>query len=182
MPKKAIAQTKTKQQSAAHEDDVDKIRDIIFGGQMREYAQRFDELERTVTGAVDRLVKEVDKRFADLERTMGGQIQKVADKLTTEREQRKTDHSSTKSQLKEIEKLVDSKLADSDGRLAAELDEVHGVIEEEAKALSALIDKLRAEMNKLVSAEAARLDKDKLASKDLAQLFTELARRLKDNG
>lgn len=182
MPRKATAQAKNKQQSAAQEDDVDKIRDIIFGGQMREYAQRFEELERTVTGAVDRLVKDVDKRFADLERVMGGHIQKVADKLTTEREQRKTEHSTTKHQLKEMEKLIDSKLTDSDGRLAAELDEVHGVVEEEVKALNALIEKLRAEMNKLVSAEATRLDKDKLASKDLAQLFTEVARRLKGNG
>lgn len=31
--------------------EVDRIRDIIFGGQMREYAQRFHSIERDLSGS-----------------------------------------------------------------------------------------------------------------------------------
>ena len=91
MVRKASATSKNRQ-TTPNEDDVDKIRDIIFGGQMREYAQRFDALERELTGAMTNLVKRVDKRFGELERSMSNQINKVTDKLATERQERRADH------------------------------------------------------------------------------------------
>ncbi len=181
MPRKATASTTNKQPTPSA-DDVDKIRDIIFGGQMREYAKRFDQLEREVTSAIDRMVKQVDKRFADLERSMGGQLQKMTDKLETEQQQRKAAHAATKTQLKDLDKQVNTRLAEHNGQLAAQVDELQAVVEEESGALTDLIEKTRAELNKLLSKETARLEQHSVSARDLAQLLTDAARRLKTNG
>ena len=181
MPRKAAAATKSRQ-TTPHEDDVDKIRDIIFGGQMREYAERFDALEREVTGNIDQLVKQVDKRFADLERSLGNQIQKVADKLATEREQRRADHSTARTHIKDVEKLVHAKATENDSRFSAEVEALQAALESESSTLAELIEKTRAELSKLVAKETNRLEQHKLASKDLAQLLGDMAKNLKGNG
>ena len=42
-PKANAAMNKNQAAAAPVPDDVDKIRDIIFGGQMKEYAARFQQ-------------------------------------------------------------------------------------------------------------------------------------------
>ena len=43
--------------------NVDKIRDILFGSQMRDYEKRFVRLEETVTKAVETLREDMTKRL-----------------------------------------------------------------------------------------------------------------------
>ncbi|MGA9594256.1 MAG: hypothetical protein WBS18_14245, partial [Candidatus Acidiferrales bacterium] len=42
--------------------NVDKIRDILFGSQMRDYEKRFARLEESVTKALDTLRDDTTKR------------------------------------------------------------------------------------------------------------------------
>src|SRR5215470_17649691 len=51
--------------------NVDKIRDILFGSQMRDYEKRFARLEENVNKAVDSLREDVAKRFD----TLSGYVQ-----------------------------------------------------------------------------------------------------------
>src|SRR6202453_5406821 len=46
--------------------NVDKIRDILFGSQMRDYEKRFVRLEDTVTKAIDTLREDMTKRLDTL--------------------------------------------------------------------------------------------------------------------
>ena len=43
--------------------NVDKIRDILFGSQMRDYEKRFSRLEERLTKAQDTLREDLKKRF-----------------------------------------------------------------------------------------------------------------------
>lgn len=134
-------------------DDVDKIRDIIFGGQMREYAARFEQLEQQVVDSLDAMSKQLDKRFEKLELTLKAKTDELHEKVKGEANQR-----------------------------GAELDELNGIVAAESKTLSALIEKTHAELSKALETDTARLERQKVASKDLSQLFTELAQQVKQIG
>ena len=73
-------------------------------------------------------------------------------------------------------------LDQNDDRVAAEVDELQAVIENESAVLAELIEKTRGELGKLVAKETGRLEQQKVATKDLAILLTDVAKRLKDNG
>ena len=45
--------------------NVDKIRDILFGSNMREYEKRFGRLEERLTKSSDALREDLKKRFQD---------------------------------------------------------------------------------------------------------------------
>jgi hypothetical protein len=47
--------------------NVDKIRDILFGSQMRDYDKRFGRLEERLAKAADALRDDLKKRFDSLE-------------------------------------------------------------------------------------------------------------------
>ncbi len=56
--------------------EVDRIRDIIFGPQMRDYEQRFQTVKRDL----DRLQQEIDRlteQLADQDSSQGKQLQKL---------------------------------------------------------------------------------------------------------
>jgi hypothetical protein len=59
--------------------NVDKIRDILFGSQMRDYEKRFVRLEDTVTKALDTLREDMTKRLD----TLGSFIRQEVDSLST---------------------------------------------------------------------------------------------------
>ena len=71
----------------APEGNVDQIRDIIFGGQMRDYERRFDELEERSKREAERARAEFIKRFESIEQLLKDQADKHAlqlKKLDTE--------------------------------------------------------------------------------------------------
>jgi len=56
------------EQLPSHSQDVERIRDIIFGSQMRDYQQRFDAVERDLTrlqGEIDRLTEQLAEQDSD---------------------------------------------------------------------------------------------------------------------
>lgn len=149
-------------------DDVDKIRDIIFGGQMREYASRFEQMEKAIIARVDRLGADLDKRIAQLN-----------NRLDSEKEERKTADTAIRNQIRDSEKQLKATLAESGEGWASEAVELHNTLIAESEELVELIEKSKAELIKNIESEIARVDQQKIATRDLAQLFADLGRDLK---
>lgn len=134
-------------------DDVEKIRDIIFGGQMREYATRFQQLEKHVADSMERIAKELDRRF---------------DKLEQELQSRTA--------------ALDERLKAEAGEREAVLQDLRHSVAAGHKSFTELVEKNRIELSEALQADADRLERQKVTSRDLAQLFTALARQLEQNG
>lgn len=93
------------EQLPSHSQDVERIRDIIFGSQMRDYSQRFDAVERDLArlqGEIDRLTEQLAEQDSDqtkktqaLRRDMRqadddlrNELRETAQRLSTEKVQR----------------------------------------------------------------------------------------------
>src|SRR3974390_155448 len=65
--------------------NVDKIRDILFGANMREYEKRFARLEEKLTKSSDALRDDLKKRFDSLESFMREEMESNNQRLKAEK-------------------------------------------------------------------------------------------------
>ena len=159
--------------------NVDKIRDILFGGQMRDYEQRFVDLEKRLTQRIDRLGKDVDKRVERLNAFAKREVDKLTEQLKTERKDRIAVDKSGARDLKDFGQQVEAWFGEVEEQLDAESRELRSALHEQNEELSALIGETRDQLNAALASEAQELTDSKVAREDLAGLLTEVALRLK---
>ena len=168
-------------QAADVEGNVDKIRDILFGGQMRDYDQRFAELEKRLGQSIDRLGRDIEKRIDRLDSYARREIDKLTDQLKTEKKDRIADGKRGAGDLKELTDQVETWFADVDDQLATEAKDLRTSLHEQHEALSQLISETHEQLNEALNAESRALTDSKLAREDLAGLLSEVALRLQND-
>lgn len=140
-------------------DNVDKIRDILFGNQMREFDRKYDRLEERIAGDFADLRKENANQFDSLQTFVESEIEILASKLAAEENARIEDVDSLESQLKKSVKQIDKKIAD-----------LNKIIENQSREINQKILKqsqdFHAEMNSQFESARKRMDsyKNELSS------------------
>jgi hypothetical protein len=81
--------------------NIDKIRDILFGAQIKEYHRQFVRLESRIATETENLRAEIARRSDTLENFIRNEIQILGERLTAERDDRKTAIHSLTTQLSE---------------------------------------------------------------------------------
>jgi hypothetical protein len=158
--------------------NIDKIRDIIFGNQMRDYEKRFVRLEERLMKESGELRDEVKRRLEQLESHSRVEMQTLADRLKGEHEERSTADQELTRDLREMGKTSDRKLALLDEQTVKTARDLRLQLLEQSKQLS---DDLRHKFDALattIEREASELRGDKTDRAALAGLFTEMALRL----
>lgn len=162
-------------------ENLDKVRDILFGGQMRAVDQRLAALEKRFQRDLDSLRTDTGKRLSDLEAFFKKEIESLTKKLTSERSKRSDDLKATNAEMqagfKTIEKQI-AKLDDVSSKADAELRtavlEHTQTVSEQLKSLS---DAFSAELRQAV----LELRGEKLDTATLVQLFSDMALNLSED-
>lgn len=159
--------------------NVDQIRDILFGGQMRDYERRFIDLAERVESESSRLRQDLDKRLAQLEKRLDEQVEKLVKAQRQEVSDRSQAVDDLESRILQAQRSLRGELQGSVQTLESELTTRDERLREELSALRQLLGERAAEL----SAQHLRADQDVRADKvgraDLAALLTEVALRLK---
>lgn len=179
-------QTNTNQESVDGsgpelDDNVDKIRDILFGGQMRDYDKRFADLEKRLTTQVERLSSDLEARIERLGAYTKSELDKLADNLKAERKDRIADTKQGSEGLKQLAERNGSQLEEAEERFDAVTKDLRHALHDQNEDLSALLRATRDEVNTALGQETQALDDAKLGREDLAALLSEVALRLKDD-
>src|SRR5258708_30659764 len=82
--------------------NVDKIRDILFGSQMRDYETRFARLEETVIKETGEIRETSRRRFDQLENYVKKEFEALETRLKSEREERSEGASQQSREMKEM--------------------------------------------------------------------------------
>ncbi|MGI9262048.1 MAG: hypothetical protein ACR2QR_08430 [Woeseiaceae bacterium] len=182
MARKQSSKTNTNMTDAGDvEGNVDKIRDILFGGQMRDYDQRFAELEKKLSQSIERLNRDLEKRVERLDSYARREIDKLADKISSEKKDRVAESKKGTGELRELTDQVESWFAEVDEQLASDTKDLRSSIHEQNEALTELIRETRDQLNEAIAAESRGLTDSKLAREDLAGLLSEVALRLQND-
>src|ERR1700743_680264 len=81
--------------------NVDKIRDILFGSQMRDYESRIARLEETLVKETTEMRETNRRRFDELESYIRGEFESVQNRLKAERDERSDSTSQLGREFKE---------------------------------------------------------------------------------
>ena len=159
-------------------DQVDKIRDILFGGQMRSFDQRFGQLDERISQEIARLRDETNKRNTAIEALLHKEISSLGERLRQERKGREEALAALTVRLDQRITDLDAHLDALDERVAREFSEIRSQIHAQEQDLSSQIQQRSDELERSLRRSSETLDDLKVGRGDLAALFTEVSLRL----
>lgn len=180
---KSMAKKQIRNQPGVSTDNVDgnvdKIREILFGGQMRDYEQRFQDLENRLTRNIEVMSSNFEKRVDRLDAFAKREIEKLVEQVKDERKARREDGKQGARDYKELAQQVESWYAELEEQIGSETQDLRGTLQEQSEELAGMIHDTHEQLSKNLASETRSLADDKLAREDMAALLTEVALRLK---
>ena len=172
-----VSQTRSQDAETAG-GNLEKVRDLLFGGQMRDYDRKFARLEERLVKETSELRDEVKKRLAVLEAYMKAEVESLSDRLRAEQDARTGATKELTRDLRDRAQALEqqtSRLDDSVARTQRDLrQQMHALHQELADDVRERIENVLAR----VAREAHELRTDKADRSALAALLTEMAMRL----
>jgi DNA anti-recombination protein RmuC len=157
---------------------IDKVRDILFGVQMRDYDKRFARLEERLAKETADLREDVKKRLASLEQYVKQEVEALGERLSAEHGERVDESKDLGQQLRETSKVFEKKTAAMDDQSAKAQRELRQQLLEQQQRLTEEMQQRHHELLQALSRDAAELRDEKADRAALASLFTEMAMRL----
>lgn len=177
------AKSKNSQNGEAAADElgsgnIEKVRDILFGGQMRDYERRFARLEERLLQETNEMKEDVRKRLTALEAFVKKEVESLADRIKTEHEERTDATKELAREARDNAKAFEKKTGSLDDHIGKVQRETRQHLLELEKSTAADLKQKSEEILTRLAQESTDLRTDKADRATLATLFTEMAMRL----
>lgn len=162
------------QQAQPPGDNVEQIREILFGHQIRAVDERFATVEKRMANESDNLRKALEKRILELEKLLDQFRDNTGDQLNRESAERDAG-------LNEISKAVTEFRLDADNQMAELQSDFNSEIKQVRQEMLALQKSLAGDLDSLQAAQTKRsdhLDESKVDRGELAGLLSDIAKQL----
>ena len=164
----------------AEPENIDKIRDILFGSKERQYEQKFATLETAIQKEIGDLRNETKKSMASLETFVKKELASLSDQLRTEQDERLEATESLVAKIDSARKALERKLGQlSDKTVSGQRDLQEQLLQQSKNLLEEIHDKHEA-LSADLEAAARELRHEKTDRIELANMLMEVALRLKE--
>ena len=160
--------------------NVDKIRDILFGTQMRDYEQRFARLEESLRKESAELRDSTRKRLDALEGYIKKELESLESRLKSEKDERSENHRQLAGELKSTGVSITKKIGEVEDQNSQAQRELRKELLQQSKDLGEDIRAKTEELTALLDRRVRELRNEKTDRAALAGLLTEVAMRLTD--
>jgi DNA repair exonuclease SbcCD ATPase subunit len=147
-------------------EKVERIREIIFGAQTREYAQKFDAIQRENT-RLNREIERLNEQLREQEKAFKKQLRDEVERLTT--------------QLQEQDQRQATQLAEVGKQQTLDLQELDQKQNARAQSLDALLHTTERELLRKLGELSNQLNHVKVDRTTLGQLLVDLGSSLHTN-
>jgi hypothetical protein len=173
-------QTVTVSQENAPETgaSVEKIRDIIFGSQIKNYEARFVRLEENLIRETSELKDSIRKRFESIESFFRSESEALAARLRTEREERTSLLSNLERDMKDAREALGRRLNDLDAATSEGHSGLRKELMTESGKLLEEIEQRNNSVRLLMETRVAELRAHKTDRALLSDMFREIASQL----
>lgn len=161
-------------------NNVDKIRDILFGSHIRDYESRFERLEETLLKETSDLRETTRKRLDGLESYMRKEFETLSARIRTEREERSGAVTQLSKDLKDLSDSTARRMTDISDLTTNGQAKLHDEILTQSKTLSDELRSKEIEIIHLLERRFQELRKRKTDRAALSAMLTEVALRLND--
>lgn len=159
-------------------DSIDKVRDILFGGQMRAVESRLQGLEERIMREQATMRSDFSKQLAELDASAKREAQVLGERLVAERTKRTEDLKALSAELKEVLRSLEKrhvKLEEITGMADAE---IRDNILQQSRALTNEIERLSQRITSDLNREVTSLRTDKADVSAIVSVFSDMATRL----
>lgn len=157
---------------------VDKIRDILFGTQIKTYEARFARLEESIARQLAEMKDSAARRFESLEVFIKKEIEAQAARLKAERAERTDQLRDIARDLKTNSEALSKKILDLDNKTAEEQSALRQDLMEESRKLLDDIRQRSDSLTALLERRSTELRESKLDRAAFAASLTELAMQI----
>ena len=164
-------------EKSMEDENIGKIRDILFGNNISEIDKRFNSIEQELQEMITSLRDDIQKKLHSFDDYFKGEITSILDQLKKEQELRTEADNKIN---KEIEKIHASIVATNDD-LKNSIRDVRTKMMDHYKENSESISTLDRELKKLISKEVNQLTDSKVDRKSLAIFLSDVALKLSEN-
>ena len=159
--------------------NVDRIRDILFGSQMRDYDGRFQKIEERLTQEAGELRSDLQRQLQAIEAFMKGEVESMTNRVKTEQSERGQAFEHLARQMAEIARGLELKISNLDSQAARDIRELREQLLEQSKALSAELKEKHDHLKGQLDHEAGQIRDAMTGREALAEMLSEVALRLK---
>jgi vacuolar-type H+-ATPase subunit I/STV1 len=159
-------------------ESLDKVRDILFGGQMRAVESRLQGLEERILREQGAMRSDLVKQIEELDASAKRDAEKLNERIVAERTKRTEDLKSLSSELKEVLRSLEKrhvKLEELSGLADAE---IRDHILQQSRAISTEIERLSQRVTADLNREVASLRNDKTDVSAIVSVFSDMATKL----
>jgi flagellar hook-basal body complex protein FliE len=157
---------------------VDKIRDILFGNQMRDFDRRFSQMEDRLVKATLDLRDETQKRMEALELFFKKELESIKHRMKSESEERTDGDSRLNDELKTASSALKKTIGQVEEKLSEASSELRQQILEQSKSLTSEIQSKSEQASESLHKSTGALDEAKIDRSALAEYFIEMAMHL----
>lgn len=158
--------------------NLDKVRDILFGNQMRDVEKRFTRLEERLLKECVNLREETRKRLDTIESYIKQEVDSLSERLKHEQGQRDESLQSIVEDNKKVTTALEKRLTQFDEQVNNSQRELREQILSQSKNLQTDILQKYEEILEVLKRESEELRHAKTDRSTLANLLSELAIRL----
>ncbi len=160
--------------------NIDKIRDIIFGSNMRDYEQRFARLEESLRKESQDIRDATRRHLESLEAYVHKELAALDARLNTELDERAENHSRLSTELNNQSSSIYKKIGEFENQEAHDKREIRNDLLQQSKELTDAIRAKGEELIALLERRSQELQHQKTDRAALASLFSEVSLRLTD--
>jgi hypothetical protein len=158
--------------------NVDKIRDILFGSNMRDYDRRFATLEERLLRESAALRDDMGNRLTATEQFVRSELDALSANLRSEERERLKGMREAMDALSGLNRDISDRIAELAEQTAQQQRDVRAQLQETHRMLSEDAQRRHAEMQEALHREAYDLRDAKADRTALAAMFADLAQRL----
>lgn len=158
--------------------NVEKIRDILFGSQMRDYERKFARLEERFIRETADIREDSKKRFETLETFIKSELASLSVTIRQESKQREFTQDEIMREIRDTSRLINQRIYEVDDRTTTQQRELRTQLLTQSKELTDEIRTKYEEIALWLANETRELRSEKADRFEIADLFAEISLRL----
>lgn len=168
-------------QNGETEENLDQVRDILFGGQMRAVESRLARMEERIGHERDAMRADLEKQMAQLERYTKKEVEALGEKVAGERSKRADDLKALRLELRNSGQSLDKRLAKLDEVTTTADAELRTQLLEHGKTMAQRMKKLSEDFGKELERAIRQLQGEKADKASLVEVFSQVVVSMTDD-
>lgn len=182
--RKTMSQSKSSKKkpagAAGQPKSLDKVRDLLFGAQIRDSESRFDQLEERMAAGMGDLREEIRRRFEALEKYLKSETESLVAQIKSEQNERTAADKALAKDLLTIGQTIDKRIRELDAHSRAEHQKLRKQILDQSKVLRDELNRSEQAQTRARREADEQLRNDKTDRNGLAEMLVAAALRLND--